>query len=612
MTTQLRRFASFAAVMCPGFLLLLFATFLAAGVCAQSNPPAAIPQLSTSQAASPAGTPAAASSADAPEVNTQESAAPFRVRVNLVPVRVVVRDAQGHAVANLRKEDFQIYEDGKAQDISTFSVETPASSRQKVVRTESTASQSSEKTSPDFEPPARFIALLFDDAHSNLQDLVRARLAASKFVDASMQSTDRIGVFTISGQTQSDFTSDRAKLHDTLAQIQPRAVEAGDPTGADDCPSEDYYEADLIQEQHDSQALATAAQDALACAYNNDSRQTNAAQALAQSTAARILNEGDNQTIYSVRRLSEIVQQISTLPGQRTVVLISPGFIFPTRELDLSEIIDRANRANVFINTLDLRGLYTPEEGPDISRKFTGSLLVAGQRESYRVAGQEAQILVLLDLSDGTGGLAFHNNNDLDAGFRTAAATPEVSYLLGFTPNSLKYVGKFHVLKVKLSSKDKYALQARRGFYAPKHGETPEEAAAREIEDAIFSRDEEGGLPLALHTQFYMADATDAKLAVLARVDVAKMHFVKVGDRNDNNLIVVAALFDGDGNYVTGNQQTIEMHLFDATLERMEHTGLTVKTGFDVKPGDYLVRLVVRDENAAVITTKNGAVEIPY
>ncbi|MGH9701365.1 MAG: VWA domain-containing protein, partial [Candidatus Acidiferrales bacterium] len=435
MTTQLRRFASFAAVMCPGFLLLLFATFLAAGVCAQSNPPAATPQPSTAQTASPAGTPAAASSADAPEVNTQESAAPFRVRVNLVPVRVVVRDAQGHAVANLRKEDFQIYEDGKAQDISTFSVETPASSRQKVVRTESTASQSSEKTSPDFEPPARFIALLFDDAHSNLQDLVRARLAASKFVDASMQSTDRIGVFTISGQTQSDFTSDRAKLHDTLAQIQPRAVEAGDPTGADDCPSEDYYEADLIQEQHDSQALATAAQDALACAYNNDSRQTNAAQALAQSTAARILNEGDNQTIYSFRRLSEIVQQISTLPGQRTVVLISPGFIFPTRELELSEIIDRANRANVFINTLDLRGLYTPEEGPDISRKFTGSLLVAGQRESYRVAGQEAQILVLLDLSDGTGGLAFHNNNDLDAGFRTTAATPEVSYLLGFTPN---------------------------------------------------------------------------------------------------------------------------------------------------------------------------------
>jgi hypothetical protein len=90
------------------------------------------------------------------------------------------------------------------------------------------------------------------------------------------------------------------------------------------------------------------------------------------------------------------------------------------------------------------------------------------------------------------------------------------------------------------------------------------------------------------------------------------MHFVKVGGRNDNNLVVVAALFDRDGNYVTATKQTIEMRLFDTTLERMGRTGLTVKTGFDVKPGDYLVRLVVRDENAAVISTKNGAVEIPY
>ena len=535
------------------------------------------------------------------------------MRVNLVPVRVVIRDPKGRAVPNLRKEDFQIYEDGKAQDTSTFSVETPASMLEKVVRTEPTGGESSEKTPPGFEPPSRFIALLFDDVHSNMQDLMRARLAATRFVDTSVQSADRIGVFTISGQSQLDFTSDRAKLRDTLGQIQPRPVEAGDSTGADDCPSVDYYQAELIELQHDSQALATAAQDALACAYNNDTRQANAAQSLAEATAARILNEGDNQTIFSFRRLKEIVQKISTLPGQRTVVLISPGFIFPTREFELSEIIDRANRANVFINTLDLRGLYTPSVGQDISRDATGgSPLAEGPRESYRVAGQENQIMVLLELSDGTGGLAFHNNNDLDAGFRSTAATPGVSYLLGFTPNNLKYDGKFHILKVKLNGKEKYTVQARRGFYAPKHSETPEEAAAREIEDAVFSQEEEGGLPLVLHTQYYMANASDAKLAVLTRVDVAKMHFVKANGRNDNNLVVVAALFDRDGNYVTGNKQTVEMHLLDATLERMGRTGLTVKTGFDVKPGDYLVRLVVRDANAADITTKNDAVEIPY
>ena len=612
MIAALRRFASFAAAMCLGFLLLI-SLFLASAAFAQSSSPVAAQPAGPPPPSSPAANASApALPASIPEVNTQESGAPFRVRVNLVPVRVVVRDAQGRAIPNLRKEDFQIYEDGKAQEISTFSPETLASVLQKTVRTESAGPESSEKTPAGFEPPSRFIALLFDDVHSNIQDLLRARLAATKFVDTSVQSADRIGVFTISGQSQLDFTNDRAKLRDTMGQIQPRPVGAGDPTGVNDCPSVDYYQAEMIELQHDSVALATAAQDALACAYNNDTRQTNAAEVLAEATAARILNEGDNQTVFSFRRLQEVVQKISALPGQRTVVLISPGFIFPTRESELSEIIDRANRANVFINTLDLRGLYAPDDGQDVSRDSTGSPLAAGPRGSYRLTSQENQIVVLMQLSDGTGGLAFHNNNDLDAGFRSTAAAPDVSYLLGFTPNNLKYDGKFHTLKVKLSEKEKYTVQARRGFYAPKHSETPEEAAKREIEDAVFSQEEEGGLPLALHTQYYMADATSAKLAVLTRVDIAKMHFVKTNGRNDNNLIVVAALFDRDGNYVTGNEQTVEMHLLDATLERMERTGLTVKTGFDVNPGDYVVRLVVRDANAATITTKNGAVEIPY
>jgi len=54
------------------------------------------------------------------------------------------------------------------------------------------------------------------------------------------------------------------------------------------------------------------------------------------------------------------------------------------------------------------------------------------------------------------------------------------------------------------------------------------------------------------------------------------------------------------------------MRLRDATLERLSHTGVTVKTSFDVKPGAYLVRLVVRDSQAAQVSAENGVVEIPY
>src|SRR5580704_4721405 len=58
-----------------------------------------------------------------PEMDTRDSTIPLESRVNLVPIRVVVRDPKGHVVTDLRKEDFQVFEDGKLQDISHFSVE---------------------------------------------------------------------------------------------------------------------------------------------------------------------------------------------------------------------------------------------------------------------------------------------------------------------------------------------------------------------------------------------------------------------------------------------------------------------------------------------------------
>ena len=63
---------------------------------------------------------------------------------------------------------------------------------------------------------------------------------------------------------------------------------------------------------------------------------------------------------------------------------------------------------------------------------------------------------------------------------------------------------------------------------------------------------------------------------------------------------------------VSGIETTLEMHLRDVTLERLSRSGITVKTNFDVKPGDYVVRLVVRDSNATQLSTENGVVQIPY
>jgi VWFA-related protein len=550
---------------------------------------------------------------DKPEMDTHDSSIPLESRVNLVPIRVVVRDAKGQVVGNLRKEDFQVFEDGKPQDISHFSVETPASFTQTFVRPDTLpGTPESDKPPADFVPPSRFVALLFDDAHVAMADLLRARIAATRYVDEALQPTDRVAVFTVSGQSQIDFTKDRDKLHSALLGLIPRSVSGADTSG-NECPPIDYYEADQIQNKNDQQALNVATQDTLACMFNNDPLQLAAARQMAISTAMQVNEAGDSQTVYAFRRLEEVLRRISALPGQRSLVVLSPGFIYPGREYDLSRIIDQANRSNVFINTLDARGLYTPDMG-DISQPYRGSpnAGIAGSRSMYRSNAQFAQSDVLNVLADGTGGLAFHNNNDLTGGLRMIASAPDISYLVAFVPHNLKYDGRFHSLKVTLVTKQKVNVQARRGFYAPKHSVSVAEAAKQDIEDALFSQEEQHGLPVELHTQYYKVDSANAKLAVMTRVDIAHMRFEKAAGRNQNNLTIVAALFDRDGNIVTGIEKNVEMHLLDATLQRLSRTGLTVKTSFDVKPGDYVVRLVVRDSNAAQLSAENGVVEIPY
>ncbi len=585
-----------------------------------TSSPAAAPVLApTGQTQSP--------SAEAPEMSAQDAPVALRVRVNLVPVRVVVRDANGHAVASLHKEDFQLFQDGKPQEISNFAVETPDSLSRHIVQPQTVSDGSSgEPKASAFLPPSRFVAFLFDDPHLNMEDVMQARNAASRYLDASLTPTDRVAIFTVSGQNQMDFTDDRVKLHKALLQLLPRDITGTSHSDPLDCTPMDYYEADLIQNQNDAQALAVATQDTLQCDAQNDPSLASAlssgqvppgavsrAQGQVAAQALRIEEQGTQQSLAVFRRIEEIIARMAALPGQRSIVLISPGFIYPTLQSNFSHVVDNAIRNSVFINALDARGLYTPQLGPDISeRNSDPNPVSAGVRTSWSVAGQERQVDALIYLASDTGGYSFRNNNDLGEGLRQVASAPEAYYYLAFVPQNFKFDGHYHSLKVVLRTKNKFTIQTRRGYYAPLHGETPADVAKRDIEDAVFSQEEQHGLPVALQTQFFKTDATDAKLAVLAHVDLAHMHFEKTGGRNQNNLTVVAALFDRNGNFISGTERTLEMKLRDETLEKLSRTGVTVRTNFDVKPGDYVVRLVVRDSQAALLSAENGVVEIPY
>ena len=590
-------------------ILLLLATILLA-----DDRRAAAQQPAAPPAAPPATQPAVGNTANdknVQEVTTKDAPATFVSKVNLVPLTVVVRDDKGRAIGNLTKEDFRLLDNGKPQFISRFSVENPSTP---VVLEKQSVDPDAPKPGgavPALSIATRFVAYLFDDVHAQWEDLARAREAASRQIATSLLATDRAAIYTTSGQTMLEFTGNQAELQDTLLRLQPRPL-AGGAVSNLECPMVGYYMADLLINREDREAWQAAIVEAYSCG-NLDPNTTppSVPRSMVQMAATRALSSGSHESRVSVDVLGRVVRRIAVMPGQRSVILASPGFLTPDIHPDVSDVINRAIRANVIIGTIDARGLWTepgfsaadptPAGGPDV-------LIVKGKYAHFEAQAQED---VLAELAAGTGGTFIHNTNDLTAGFNRLAAAPEFIYLLGFTPASLKSDGKFHSIKVTLKDSQGLTLQARRGYYAPKREAGQAEQARQDIEDALFSREVMKDFPVELHTQFFKPSETDAKLSVLARVDVRRLKFRLEEGRYRNSLKLVTALFDPSGNYIAASEKIVDFRLHAETLEKRLNNGLTVKTSFDVKAGSYVIRIVARDSEGQMMAAENSAVEIP-
>jgi VWFA-related protein len=601
-TFLLRTLASALLLLTPGVCCLL-----------EAQSPATQPPASSAPVPAQDSTKASPSQAPAnnTEVTSRDTPATFKVRVNLVLVRVVVRDSEGKPIPNLKLEDFQLFDNRKAQSIATFSMETPQTRVVKNVN--AAAAGPADAGAPTSEANVsgvaqRFVAMVFDDINLSMEDSTFIRKSSQRFL-GKLAPSDRVAMFSTSGQISQDFTNDRDALERALLGVIPRPLAQSRTTH--NCPDISYYQADLMENKHDTQAAAVAAEDAVQCGFQGDERQLAAAQALAEGEALNVLAAGDADANMAYRHLEDAVRHLVSMPGERVMVLVSPGFIPSTLWTEISSLIDRANRAKVVINTIDGRGLYTPDLNGDIASPAKDTFRTGGYKTSYRVQAQSAQEEVLAALADGTGGTFFHNRNDIDVGMERAGASPEVSYVLGFSPQNLKIDGSFHTIKVSLANKLKYMVQARRGYYAPKAIKDPGEAAKEEIQEAIFSQEEIHDLPVELQTQFFKKDAAEARLAVLTHFDLKGIRFRKAEGRNLDNVTIATAIFDENGNFVTGGQKVVEMKLLDTTYDRLSRNGFTVKSSFDVKPGTYMVRMVVRDGEGQQMAARNGAVVIP-
>jgi VWFA-related protein len=587
----------------PLFRVFLVLSVTAGGVLSQT-------QTATAQTPQPPTAPTTPAQPpidkNAPEMATKEAPALFKTRVNLVMVPVVVRDVKGHTLGTYTKENFQLFDKGKPQEITKFSVEKSGTQAAKAAQTLDTIPGGEEPAAPP-DIPERFIVYLFDDVHLQFGDLVRSRDAAGRQL-AGLPKTDRAAIYTTSGQDQLDFTDDVDKLQNTLLRLRSRSM--SDQGGMAQCPDVSYYMADMIINRNDSQAITLAGQEAMTC---NPGMTLAQATSLVQGAAMRVLSIGTQETRVTLMVLKDVVRRMSAMPGQRIIVLASPGFLTPQETQEKGEIMDRAIHANVLISSLDARGLWVDPmlDVSQSSRTATpGYLFLKQQYDRYSAS---AQADVLAEMAYGTGGTFFQNSNDLDAGFRQLTVAPEYYYILGFSPQNLKLDGSFHSLKVNIKTVPNVSLvlQARKGYYAPKKLTNAEETAKEEIEEALFSREELSELPVELHTQYFKASDKDATIAVLCRMDPRHIQFKKADGRNINTLTIVSGVFDRNGNFLSGIQKTVDLKLKDETLAKLIVTGtMSIRTNFSVPPGTYMVRLVVRDSEGQLMSAQNGAVAI--
>jgi VWFA-related protein len=512
---------------------------------------------------------AASQTQPAAEMETKEAPAKFTSRVNLVPVTVVVRDHEGLAVGNLTKDDFRLLDNGKAQVISRFSLEKPGTPVVLQKEAGDLEPQPEVKPAEAGAAPApavladHFVAYLFDDVHVKAEDIMRARDAAARVIASAMQPADRAAIYTTSGQVVQEFTDDKAKLQETLARLRPAPVAGAIGHGLD-CPDISFYMADRIVNLNDPQATQVALINYQACSGN-----PYATANMVMGFAEMALSSGEHETRLATTVLVRVIRRIAGMPGQRNIVLASPGFFVPfADQTDITDAINRAIRANVVVSALDVRGLWTPP-GFDASRPSpAGGSQVLTMMNQYMQEEAQAGEFVLDDLANATGGAFFHANNDLGDGFRRLAAAPEFIYVLAFTPENLKSDGKYHKLQVSLRDSKGLTLQVRKGYYAPRRDAVAGDQAKQDIEDAVFSREVIKDIPLAVHTQFFRSGADDANLSVVAQLDIKSLHYRKEEGRNQDTLTLVSALFDLNGNYITGEQRTLIMKLRDETLEK--------------------------------------------
>ncbi len=549
--------------------------------------------------------------APAPRPTPSPEARPtFPAQVEQVTVDAVVTDKKGNPIKGLTKGDFVVSEDGAPQAISTFeSIELPAAP--------SAAPPPRPRVSTNTSPEARTgrtFVIAFDDIHLTPFQAHRAKGAVAEFLTNGVREGDRVTLVATGGAAwwSTRMMAGRDELIKMVKRLDGRNIPDTSPERMTD------YEALRIHIYRDPTVIERVRRRYDSYGVNPSGRQSqssNPAQTLedpmVSSKASEVYYQATTRMRITLEVIERVLDSLVASKGRKSLVLVSQGFIYDPNLDEFKKVVQASRRANTAIYCLDTRGLdampmaMTAQFGPPIDSRDIGSLF------SENIEASEGSESIAAD----SGGFTVKNQNDLGKGIQRIADESRAYYMLGYSPTNTARDGKFRKIEVKVVGQKGLQVRARKGYYAPLEGgrsalDRKPRTTDPDIQAALDSPFEVEEIPLRMSA--YVFDETllgKAAVVVATEVDVRNVAFEEKEGRFLDTLEFLLVVAHRESGEFFRYDQKVEMKLLLATREKM--SWYLIGRDFELKPGGYQAKIVVRDKNAGKLGTVIHEFEVP-
>lgn len=553
---------------------------------------------------------------------THQQEEKVRLGAQLVQLDVVVTDRSGKIVRGLKRDDFQVLEDGKPQEVGFFGAE---SYDQEIALAEATDYRSAPKSAAlrlsASAPYGRNIALVIDNLHMSQESVSRLKPQLTRFVEDEMQPADLVALVTTAGGLGflQQFTNDRTVLRAAIQRINSYTLTS---SGAERPPISEY-QAGLI-DQGNPALLEWAVEETI---HDRGMESMPMAKDLGKQMVVtrvrKILAEASHYVKDSLLTLGSVIQELKILTGRKIVIFASDGFIDPgqgtlVQTPEMLKVVDAATRAGVAIYSIDSRGLTSGEapasEPGNASRSGSQFALISDDSQKRREP--------LMDLAEETGGIAVSNSNDLRFALQRVAADNSFYYVLSYYPKNQKADGKWRTISVKVRDRDDLTVRTRKGYLGngdalPLAVRPTAGPAALPLIDSLLSPIPRKDIPVRLSVNF--VDSKDSGLVAIADIEILgrALNFTETREgKNDetrfaSDLDVIGIAANARGEFAGKFAVSVPLKLKKKTFDFVKETGISFREHVKLKPGLYLVKVAVREKLTGMEGTTSQWIEIP-